>query len=184
MKIVIRRKIATQLLQQTRALEKKRLLKHYIYTSLAFTPRYSPRACGRETEQHNNICCVCIDDRLLCPGQSLYGRIQYRDDSMLAPNQWETSLQSNTISHWLGSNLESTLQYRQRNWGNGEHLRSSEIQNFLLLYGSLGTTDHDLYGSQSTGMWVVSVADESLLSFNRYLMQCTVILESLGYKKW
>ena len=30
-------------------------------------------------------------------------------DSRLAPSQWETSLQSNAISHWLGTNLESTL---------------------------------------------------------------------------
>ena len=30
-------------------------------------------------------------------------------DSMLAPSQWETSLQSNAASHWLGANLESAL---------------------------------------------------------------------------
>ena len=30
-------------------------------------------------------------------------------DSRLAPSQWETSLQSNVISHWLGANLESAL---------------------------------------------------------------------------
>ena len=30
-------------------------------------------------------------------------------DSRLAPSQWETSLQSNAISHWLGENLESAL---------------------------------------------------------------------------
>ena len=28
----------------------------------------------------------------------------------LAPSQWETLLQSNTTSHWLGANLESALQ--------------------------------------------------------------------------
>ena len=33
----------------------------------------------------------------------------YRADSRLAPNQWETSLQSNAVSHWLGANLESAL---------------------------------------------------------------------------
>ena len=31
----------------------------------------------------------------------------FRADSRHAPSQWETSLQSNTISHWLGTNLES-----------------------------------------------------------------------------
>ena len=30
-------------------------------------------------------------------------------DSRLAPSQWETSLQSNAVSHWLGGNLESAL---------------------------------------------------------------------------
>ena len=33
----------------------------------------------------------------------------YRADSKLVPSQWETSLQSNTISHWLGANLKSAL---------------------------------------------------------------------------
>ena len=33
----------------------------------------------------------------------------YRADSRLASSQWETSLQSNTISHWLDANLESAL---------------------------------------------------------------------------
>ena len=30
-------------------------------------------------------------------------------DSRLAPSQWETSLQSNTISYWLGASIESAL---------------------------------------------------------------------------
>ena len=32
-----------------------------------------------------------------------------RSDSRLAPGQWETPLQSNTVSHWLGANLDSAL---------------------------------------------------------------------------
>ena len=32
-----------------------------------------------------------------------------RADSRLTPSQWETSLQSNTVSHWLGTNIESAL---------------------------------------------------------------------------
>ena len=32
-----------------------------------------------------------------------------RADHRFAPSQWDTSLQSNTISHWLGTNLESAL---------------------------------------------------------------------------
>ena len=46
-------------------------------------------------------------DPLLCePVMS-----RYRADSRLAPSQWETSLQSNAVSHWLGANLESALRY-------------------------------------------------------------------------
>ena len=32
-----------------------------------------------------------------------------RIDSRFVPNHWETSLQSNAVSHWLGANLHSTL---------------------------------------------------------------------------
>ena len=39
-------------------------------------------------------------------------RFWVRADSRCAPSQWETSLQSNTVSHWLGVNLESALWVR------------------------------------------------------------------------
>ena len=32
-----------------------------------------------------------------------------RADSGFVPSQWETSLQSNAVSHWLGTNLELGL---------------------------------------------------------------------------
>ena len=32
-----------------------------------------------------------------------------RVDSRFAPSQWEASLHSNAVSHWLGANLESAL---------------------------------------------------------------------------
>ena len=35
--------------------------------------------------------------------------ISIRADSRLAPNQWETSLQSNAVFPWLGVNLDSAL---------------------------------------------------------------------------
>ena len=34
---------------------------------------------------------------------------QNRADSRFVPSQWETPLQSNAVSHWLGANLESAL---------------------------------------------------------------------------
>ena len=33
----------------------------------------------------------------------------HRVDSRLAPSQWDTALQSNAVSHWLGANLEAAL---------------------------------------------------------------------------
>ena len=39
----------------------------------------------------------------------------YRTDSWLAPSQWETWLQSNTVYHWLGANLKSVL-YQLMGW--------------------------------------------------------------------
>ena len=48
----------------------------------------------------------------ICPILDLFALTLYigsRADSRLAPNQWETSLQSNAVSYWLGTSLESAL---------------------------------------------------------------------------
>ena len=37
-----------------------------------------------------------------------------RADPRFVPNQWETPLQSNGISHWVGANLESALHAKTR----------------------------------------------------------------------
>ena len=34
------------------------------------------------------------------------------EPNWLAPSQWETSLRSNAVSHWLGAKLQSTLEHR------------------------------------------------------------------------
>ena len=39
----------------------------------------------------------------------LVAKNKTRADSRFAPSQWETALQSNAVSHWLGTNLESAL---------------------------------------------------------------------------
>ena len=44
----------------------------------------------------------------------------YRADSRLAPSQWETSLQSNVVFHWMGANLESALTYMNKSLMNIE----------------------------------------------------------------
>ena len=45
----------------------------------------------------------------ICNHHADAGSQYNKADSMLAPRQWETSLQSNAVSHWLGANLESAL---------------------------------------------------------------------------
>ena len=47
---------------------------------------------------------VCMQQQCSC---SLIYNI--RADTRLPPSQWETSSQCNTMSHWLGANLESAL---------------------------------------------------------------------------
>ena len=56
--------------------------------------------------------------------------------SKLAPSQWATSLQSNTVSHWLGANLESTLCWHvlQRK---ATGISQSKFLIFVVLLGSL-----------------------------------------------
>ena len=54
----------------------------------------------------------------ICKASAIFFRAQwsakppnYRADSMFEPSQWGTPLQSNAVSHWLGTNLESALHY-------------------------------------------------------------------------
>ena len=54
---------------------------------------------------------LCGDYTLELPVLSWY----HRADSRLAPSQWQTSLQSNAVSHCLGANLESVL-YHLIDW--------------------------------------------------------------------
>ena len=42
--------------------------------------------------------------------------IHYRADHKLAPSQWETSLQSNAVSHWLGANLKHYTYIKSMMW--------------------------------------------------------------------
>ena len=44
-----------------------------------------------------------------CHGTDITPRADYR----FAPSQWEMSLQSNAVCHWLGANLESALTLKQ-----------------------------------------------------------------------
>ena len=54
-------------------------------------------------------CCV-VEKRLHISDLFVIAFKQSSADSRLASSQWETSFQSNTVSHWLGANLETALQ--------------------------------------------------------------------------
>ena len=58
--------------------------------------------------------------------------ISDRADCRLAPSQWETLLQSNAISHWLGANLESAL---SELWMDDTRLAPSQWEMPLLCNG-------------------------------------------------
>ena len=65
------------------------------------------------------IALTLLSMKLVCLNHSVYDGLLdvsqwchmsiIKADSRLAPSQWEMSLQSNVISHWLGANLESAL---------------------------------------------------------------------------
>ena len=58
--------------------------------------------------------------------------------SRFAPSQWETSLQSNAVSHWLGANLESALLHCWYIWVIGIlHWDNEIIQSPWLLWLTL-----------------------------------------------
>ena len=50
--------------------------------------------------------CRLVMNKIVPPTVVVYC---YGADSRLAASQWETSLQSNAVSHWLDANLESAL---------------------------------------------------------------------------
>ena len=53
---------------------------------------------------------LCVRSRHQGQGEVITPHIYCnRADSRLAPSQWETPLQCNAVSHWLGANLESAL---------------------------------------------------------------------------
>ena len=57
-----------------------------------------------------------------------------RADSRFAPSQWETSLQSNTISNWLGTNLESALTVLYAIYSSKLSVHTVEFQTWVTCY--------------------------------------------------
>ena len=78
-------------------------------------------------------------------------------NSRLAPRQWETVLQCNTISHWLGTNLGSALIYS----GVPSYISSQFSQNpywtahnfpMMMSFVSFVSSNPDLYSTSVTEM--------------------------------
>ena len=63
-----------------------------------------------------------------------------RVNSRFAPSQWETSLQSNAVSHWLGANLESDLYIIAVIWMCNEKQHTVQV---MLRAHELGMTGSD-----------------------------------------
>ena len=67
--------------------------------------------------------------------------ILFRADSRFAPSQWETSLQSKAVSHWLGANLDQpwllnkqrVLMHRHQGW-NVRHGLCYIYMRYLYIY--------------------------------------------------
>ena len=55
--------------------------------------------------------------------------VMSRADSRFAPSQWETSLQSKAVSHWLGANLESASRFAPSQWETS--LQSKAVSHWL-----------------------------------------------------
>ena len=90
-------------------------------TILTFHSTKYIRKCRLENGGHyvpasmylNDLCCewTCLFSTLKNECHTLSPYWSIRADSRLVPSQWQTSLQSHAVSHWLGSNLESALVY-------------------------------------------------------------------------
>ena len=78
----------------------------------------------------------------------------YRADSRFAPSQWEMSLQSNTVSHWLGANLASALfTVHPKNYAHGSRFVMYRYQlNYPYSSGSLAQLTFILMHSCKTAI--------------------------------
>ena len=74
-----------------------------IYASLGLNELMTRGSGSSHTAREHRLPNTCLNRNLGLFG----GEVKYRADSRLTSSQWETSLQSNTVSYWLGANLIS-----------------------------------------------------------------------------
>ena len=88
-------------------------------------------------------------------------------DSRFAPSQWETSLQSNAVSHWLGPNLESalTLVKNEQPLVSQLCIRRLSIQS----HRTYNFTEQGMTGMPPFRQWLVSWQQELRMTHNWWL---------------
>ena len=62
---------------------------------------------------------------------STNNREDYSAESRLRPSQWETLLQSNAVSHWLGANLGSALNIESSQTRTQEQIEDDPFQHWI-----------------------------------------------------
>ena len=120
-----------------------------------------------------------------------------RADSRFAPGQWETSLQSNAISHWLGANLDSALYTKTctlSSWHTvhpwWRHPMETRPELLAVLRGNPPVTDG--FPSQRAGdkglmLWTMFVGTNGCLSrrvngdLRHYDVHCDMIVHTVVY---
>ena len=117
-----------------------------------------------------------------------------RADLRLTPSQWETSLQSNAVSHWLRANLESALipvhipnghklHYRYTT-GTGDCLSHSHADKLIALsydfHHSMGNSVHIcIYG-----MSRCILSQDSAVNYNLLCGLCTRLLAFIQHQSY
>ena len=100
-------------------------------------------------------------------GANLVQGMIYRADSRFAASQWETSLQSNAISHWLGTNLQSALIY---------------IIPKVIYFVLYGFTLYDYFSFRMAGIDLILLIRSQLA--NELVLPCLLPILSLHFQIW
>ena len=66
-----------------------------------------------------------------CTFRGTHSDYRLKADTRFAPSQWETSLQSNVVSHWLCANRESALGWQSSTW---THHRPKKFVYFIQIH--------------------------------------------------
>ena len=82
-------------------------IQHFVYTVVSWY------LLGIISRQGFLFLCSCMNKCTCSFFAFVFVFIICRADLRFPPSQWETSLQSNAVSHWLGANLGSALVWYQ-----------------------------------------------------------------------